>query len=238
MKRLAVLVLTAMLVVFAFDLGAQAYIHEDDYEDDIGPAPARRIFDNSGNWRQEMLRKQLSFGLGVWRAYWSRVTYDTGFAQDYLFDPTYLFSFGAKYFFYDSYFGVGVDGVLMKTHTVEFDGIDPPELQAGKTTVTQWLIDINAYGRYPIIKNLNLIGGAGITCSYMDMGGYPGTKDNFSAAGWNAKLGAEFFVDDMISVSLFATYHSFSQGAVIAGLENQNANVKLTSFALMANLYL
>jgi len=250
MKRFLAPILALACLVFASGLWAQANISEEREPDlDGSPAVHRSLGDaifggSSDNWRARALSRQISVGAGVWRAYWAAVTYEGGNGQNYIFDPTYLVSAGAKYFFNDSifsYFGIGLDGVLMETHKESYDafrdskGEDHP---AGTTTISQWLLDINLYGRYPLIKILNLMAGAGITCSYVDMGSKPNTTGAFNAAGWNAKLGVEFFVVDVVSLTFFATYHSFNKGATIGGIENQNAHVKLTSFALMCNYYL
>ena len=236
MKRCLVSVVLVMCMCVAAGLQAQ-----EGGDAANQPVLARTAGAWGGN-SQQFLARQLSMGLGVWRAYWSRVTFEGGLQQDYLFEPTYLISAGMKYFFYGSNFGVGMDGVFMDSYKQPYtaagnapaEGAEP----AGTATVTQWLFDINAYYRYPLFRSLNLLGGAGLTCNYVDMGEIPNKKDEFSAAGWNVKAGVEFFIADDISFSLFATYHSFKQGAVVAGIQNKNANVKLTSFMLMGNFYL
>jgi hypothetical protein len=179
--------------------------------------------------------RQLSVSAGVWRAYWADVTYDSGYSQQYLFDPTYLVSVGFRYFFSGSNLGFGIDGVFMDSHKESYtDGNGAP----ATATITHWLLDINLYYRHPLTRSINLMAGGGLTCNYVDMGGLPNAKDEFSSSGWNLKVGGELFVSHDVSFSLFATYHSFRQGAIIAGAENKNANVKLTSFMLMMNFYL
>jgi opacity protein-like surface antigen len=229
MKRLSALIILTLATLFPVSLSAGLL--------GLFSAP------DGVDWRAESLARQTSVGLGIWRAYWAAVDYTSGNREQYLFDdPSYMFSVGAKYFFYGSNFGLGLDGVLMESHTEPYEGFRDPFSgewhPAGNATVTQWLLDINAYYRYPLFYFLNLVGGAGMTCSLVDYGDKPNTKPSTSAAGWNAKVGAEFFISDIVSVSLFATYHSFKKGAVIGGITNQNVNVKLTSFFLMLNYYM
>ncbi|MDR2733332.1 MAG: outer membrane beta-barrel protein [Spirochaetota bacterium] len=227
MKRLSLL---AILALALFPAGLSAGLFSGLFS---GP--------DGVDWREESLARQLSVGAGVWRAYWADVTYDGGNKEQYIFDPTYMVSVGAKYFFYGSNFGLGLDGVLMESHKEPYPAFNDPAGNAhpaGNAIVTQWLLDINAYYRYPIFYFLNLMGGAGLTCSFVDYGEMPKVKSSTSAAGWNIKLGAEFFVSDIVSLSLFGTYHSFNKGAVIGGVTNKNADVKLTSFFLMINYYM
>jgi hypothetical protein len=234
--------LVILVLIMLIPLGIAAQEDEPYIQDDGEPTlPSMRLGGSSGSsWRDESLARQLSIGAGVWRAYWGKVTYEGGNEQAYLFDASYLFSIGTKYFFYGQYFGIGLDGILMESHTEPYEGYYAGGTyhDGGKTTVTQWLFDLNAYGRYPLFYFMNIVGGVGLTCNYVDMGDMPDSKDKFSLAGWNAKLGVEFFVTYEFSISLFATYHSFKRGATVAGMVNQNANVKLTSFFLMANYYL
>jgi len=227
-----ILAVTLMLGLLAGSLAA----YDDDYQSE------RR----KGDWRADALEKTLSVGVGFWRALWSEVTYDNGFVAQYKYsDPDWLFSLGAKLFFYESNFGIGVDAILMDKESASYEAYsvmlpDTTEQKypAGTATITQWLVDVDLYYRFPLIPNLNLIGGAGLTYNYVNSGDHPKFEDTTSGVGWNLKLGAEYFVDDSISVSLYWTLHNFERGATIAGNKNMNAQVTLTSLLLMANLYL
>ena len=224
-----ILAVTLMLGLLAGSLSA----YDDDYQSE------RRKAD----WRADALEKTLSVGVGFWRALWSEVTYDNGFVAQYKYsDPDWLFSLGAKLFFYESNFGVGVDAILMDKASVEYPAgampVTKDPIAAGSATITQWLVDFDLYYRFPLIPNLNLIGGGGLTYNYVNSGDHPYMEDSTSGVGWNLKLGAEYFVDDSISVSLYWTLHNFERGAEVAGSQNQNAQVTLTSLLLMANLYL
>lgn len=227
-------ILAVTLVLVALLAGSLS-AYDDDYKSE------RR----KGDWRADALEKTLSVGVGFWRALWSEVTYDNGFVAQYKYsDPDWLFSLGAKLFFYESNFGIGLDAILMDKTSVDYPAgtmpvpvtLDP--IAAGSATITQWLVDIDLYYRFPLIPNLNLIGGAGLTYNYVNSGDHPYMEDTTSGVGWNLKLGAEYFVDDSISVSLYWTLHNFERGAEVAGAQNQNAQVTLTSLLLMANLYL
>ena len=225
-------ILAVTLVLVALLAGSLA-AYDDDYQSE------RR----KGDWRADALEKTLSVGVGFWRALWSEVTYDNGFVAQYKYsNPDWLFSLGAKLFFYESNFGVGLDAILMDKTSVDYpDGLMPvtnDPITAGSATITQWLVDIDLYYRFPLIPKLNLIGGAGLTYNYVNSGDHPYMEDTTSGVGWNLKLGAEYFVDDSISVSLYWTLHNFERGAEVAGAQNQNAQVTLTSLLLMANLYL
>ena len=228
-----ILAVTLMLGLLAGSLAA----YDDDYQSE------RR----KGDWRADALEKTLSVGVGFWRALWSEVTYDNGFVAQYKYsDPDWLFSLGAKLFFYESNFGIGVDAILMDSYKQDFEEYDQLNpvtglteyYPAGSATITQWLVDLDIYYRFPLIPNLNLIAGGGLTLNYVNTGDHPYLGDSSDGVGWNAKLGAEFFVDDSISVSLYWTLHNFERGAEVAGSQNQNAQVTLTSLLLMANLYL
>lgn len=231
-RILAVLLLAMMLAG-----SLAAYDEDDDYQSER----------QKRDWRADALERTLSVGVGFWRALWSKVTYDSGFVAQYKYSsPDWLFSLGAKLFFYESNFGIGLDAILMDSSKQEYAAYSETNpltgevyiYPAGTATITQWLVDLNGYYRFPLIPNLNLVGGAGLTLNYLNSSDHPYLKDDADGVGWNIKLGAEYFFFDSISASLYWTLHRFARGATVAGNRNMNAQVTLTSILLMANLYL
>jgi hypothetical protein len=227
----------AVTLVFVLGIAGILSAYDDDYVSES----------RKKDWRADALEKTLSIGVGFWRAVWSQVTYDNGFVAQYKYsDPDWLFSLGAKLFFYQSNFGIGVDAILMDSTKQDFPAYSETNpitgvtnnFAAGTTTITQWLVDVDLYYRFPLIPSLNLVAGAGLTLNYVNTGDHPYLSDKASGAGWNAKLGAEFFVDDSISLSLYWTLHNFNRGTTVAGSQNMNATVTLTSLLFMANLYI
>ena len=234
MKKL----LLAFMVVSLLGSGSLVYGVEDDGDDDYTSTK------HQTDWRAKALERTLSVGIGFWRALWSEVTYDNGYTAQYKYsDPDWLFSLDAKLFFYESNFGVGLSAIMMDSKKLDYaaDLVTYPDGSmnlAGTATLTYWLADLDLYYRFPLIPGMNLIGGAGLTYSYIDTGDHPQMDDSTSGVGWNIKLGAEYFFADSISVSLYWTYHSFERGAEVAGSANKNASVKLTSLMALVSLYL
>ena len=178
-----------------------------------------QLFGPRGDRNPELaLERTLQVNAGVWRAL--SVTYDFDgqtITQDYI-DPSYIFSVGAKLWFYQSRFGIGLDGILLDRENIGYDGgdyYDPIDgmyktYTAGTATMTQWLVDLNVFYRYPLTQNFLAVGGAGLTYNYFNAGGHPYYDNSRSAAGFNLKAGGELFVDRNISVSLMFTWHTFN----------------------------
>lgn len=233
MKKL----LMALMVLSLLGSGSLVYGVEDDGDDDYTSTK------HQTDWRAKALERTLSVGIGFWRALWSEVTYDNGYSAQYKYsNPDWLFSLGGKLFFYESNFGVGLDAILMKSDKIDYPAGTMPvtgdAYAAGTATITQWLADIDLYFRYPLIPNMNLIAGAGLTYNYVNSSDHPQMEDSTSGVGWNIKLGGEYFFVDSVSAALYWTFHSFERGAEVAGSVNKNASVKLTSLMVMVNLYL
>jgi len=74
MKRLGALIILALAMLLPVGLSAGLFSAPDGVD-----------------WREESLTRQTSVGLGVWRAYWAAVDYDSGYSANYIFDPKYMF---------------------------------------------------------------------------------------------------------------------------------------------------
>lgn len=199
-----------------------------------------------GGWRRRMLRRTLSISGGFWAAMSTEVTKTDGsvVTTDYK-QPDWLFSVGAKLWFYQSNFGVGVDGILLDMQEMEYDpypGTDmygnPITNPGGTATMTTWLVDLDVFYRLPISPTLLAVGGAGLSYNVFNAGGHPLYEDSSNSVGFNVKLGGELFIDREISVTGMFTWHTFKQGALINNVYNENLQVKMLSFGVMANIYL
>lgn len=238
MNKKALLILALLLTgLCAFSAVAQ------DYYDD---APRSRR--GYGGWKSRMLTRGLSVNVGLWRAFEANVEGTEGTIKPE--DPDYLFSFGAKLWFYRSNWGVGIDAVLLDaqkfsaTESYEYwDGDSwETDFYATDYEMRRWLIDLDVYYRLPISRSIQLVGGAGFTFIKIKYDGDVGTleTDDSMNVGYNLKAGAEMFLSRDWSVSCMVTWHHFKEGGVniTTGVETIENTVKLLSATAQINWYL
>lgn len=228
------LVLTALFV-----FSAVAQDDDDEY------APRRR----RPGWRSQALSRTLSINLGLWAALEAKIATDRAVYTIKPEEPDYLFSIGAKLWFYRSNWGIGVDAVLLDTETFEenttyiyWDGYGWAEDSYTETfSYQKWMIDLNLYYRWPIIRSLQAIGGVGVTFIRHVYDGAPDQDDYSFSAGYNLKLGGELFVARSFSVSMIFTWHHFKDDGITtadAVSEDVHNTVKMLSVTAQLNLYL
>ena len=238
----------AMLMILALALtGLCAFsaVAQDYYDD--APRGRRGYY----GWKNRMLTRGLSVNVGLWRAFEANVEGTDGTIKPE--DPDYLFSMGAKLWFYRSNWGVGIDAVLLDVQ--KFTDTDTYEYWDGTQWVTdtyntgteyemrRWLIDLDVYYRLPVARSVQLVGGAGFTFIKIKYDGDVGTleTDDSMNVGYNLKAGAELFFSRDWSVSCMVTWHHFKEGGIDSGFGTGTtieSTVKLLSATAQLNWYL
>lgn len=240
----------AVLLAAVFATSAFAY---ETYDDEVVIDRVRvrryRIYrDRSEDfWKERMLTRTLSLNVGMWAALAANMeTPDMGSTSVKFRDPDWLFSIGAKLWFYRSRFGIGLDAVLLDHYKEVLetgsaywtrDGNLLITSEEKEFTVAKWLVDLDVYYRLPLVPNLQLVGGVGLTYFVSTLGSLP-YVDNGTAVGYNLKLGGEYFVDKDISVTGMFTWHDFHSGAIYVNGGTEETKVRLFSLGLQVNLYL
>lgn len=218
MKKLKI---SALVLVLLFSAG---FIFAQD--GDPGAPGRHTSIADSQNWKAKLLNKQLFVGLELAQ----RMTYtytDAGGAStsmdaDQVNEVNQFFGINARYYFPQSRWGVGFEALLMDH--VSGDDVSYYETYWGSTyasyssfDIYRWLVDIDLLFRTPLTPRLMLTAGAGLTYQVVTWA----VSDGFSeetgsyaegSYGLNAKVGAEFFLNDMISATLDVKWHWWNTG--------------------------
>lgn len=235
----------AMFILALLSTGLCAFsaVAQDYYDD--APRPRRGYY----GLKNRMLTRGLSVNVGLWRAFEANVEGTEGTIKPE--DPDYLFSMGAKLWFYRSNWGVGIDAVLLdaKKYTTSdtyewWNGTEwETQTYATDYEMRRWLIDLDIYYRLPVARSVQLVGGAGFTFIKYKFDGDVGTMetDDSMNVGYNLKAGAEFFFSRDWSVSCMVTWHHFKEGGIDSEFGSGTtieSTVKLLSATAQLNWYL
>lgn len=247
--------ITTGLVLLLAGLGANVLVAYpgDGMDEDMDYRPRRPLFRrdmprHQDFWKDRMLRRTLSINAGLWAALSANIDSPDLQGSDVEFrDPDWLFSIGAKLWFYESRFGIGLDAILLDRYVENIPsdftywdryGNLVTHTGTAKYTISKWMVDLDLYYRLPLSPRLQAVGGLGLTYFVFDSGGAPGYVSSRTEVGYNLKAGAEYFVDREISITGMFTWHDFHQGAVYVAGSEEATVLKMFSFGVQVNLYL
>ena len=225
MKRFTTLTAAAFALLLAFSTAGAAF-DEDDVD-----APGRSS--GGGNWKDKMLSRQLSIGLELAHRLGYSYTDPAGNETEWqpgVNEITWFGGFNFRYFFPKSYWGVGFEGFVLDMETVTSTDISVAQgytgqgyytyiLQTGtETTYIKWLVDIDLLFRFPVTPKLIVNGGAGftfdmVTWTQKDLSGNELNKGSeIGDVGFNFKIGGEYFLDEVWSVTLDWKWQTWASG--------------------------
>lgn len=226
MKRFTTLMTVAFALLLVFSTLGAAF-DEDDVD-----APGRSS--RSGNWKDKMLSRQLSGGLELAHRLGYSYTDPSGQETEWqpgVNDITWFGGFNLRYYFPKSYWGIGFEGLVLDVDTLTSTSTSVSTGYNGygyytyifqtsaETTIIKWLVDIDALFRFPVTPKFLITGGVGFTLDVVTWtakdratGTELDSGSDVGKIGYNLKVGAEYFLDDMWSVTLDWKWQTWDSG--------------------------
>ena len=223
--KLSTLVLASIVA-----LSTVGFAMDDGDEGDDAVAPTRA----KSNWQDKILSRQLSIGVEL--AHRLGYSYTSPAGQKVDWEPgvneiTWFGGFNARYFFQKSYFGVGFEGLVLDIEKISgsstsistgydsYGGQYTFIYQTGtETTFIKWLWDIDFLFRYPVTPKLIANAAIGLTMEAVtwDAKNSAGTSldsgTEIGDVGFNWKIGAEYFLDEVWSINVDWKWQTWASG--------------------------
>jgi len=224
-KRFTTLTAAAFALLLAFSTAGAAF-DEDDVD-----APGRSS--GGGNWKDKMLSRQLSIGLELAHRLGYSYTDPAGNETEWqpgVNEITWFGGFNFRYFFPKSNWGVGFEGLVLDMETLNSTDTSVTSGYDGygyytyiyqtntETTLIKWLVDIDLLFRFPVTPKLLVNGGVGftidvVTWTQKDSNGNELNKGSeVGDVGFNFKIGGEYFLDEVWSVTLDWKWQTWASG--------------------------
>jgi hypothetical protein len=183
------------------------------------------------NWRAPLYSRTVSAGLELAHrleySYRDPNGYDTSWSSKYGSEIDWFFGFNLRVFFGDNW-GIGIEGLVMDYALVKGDS-SYSYWDAGdyygylvvpgyETTIIKWLVDFDILYRLPLTPRFLLNAGIGLTVdatTWETKDGYDNKIASGTVAGdigYNWKLGAEYFTNDLWSLTLDWKWQTWKSG--------------------------
>ena len=177
------------------------------------------------DWRTPLYNRFFALGFEVARRLRCEYTDPSGLVTNWapgtVGEPTWFAGFNMRVFFGGKW-GVGIEGIVLNTEKIR-EGVGNGYWHYGdyyeyETTVIQWLWDFDILYRYVLTPRVLVNAGAGFT---LDVTSWA-TKDSagnelrsggeVGDVGYNWKIGVEYFIGNMWSITLDWKWQTFGRG--------------------------